>query len=73
MKKTHLPKSSVIFNSVNIAKNVFFLSAPKSKALLLPTLPLSVGSTSITPVSQCINPGVVLDSECTVKNDRRFR
>ena len=36
---------------LNIAKTVFFLSAPKSKVALLPTLPLTVGYTSIPPPS----------------------
>ena len=40
---------------LNIGKTVFFLAAPKSKSGSLPTLSLTIGSTSIAPVYQCLN------------------
>ena len=52
---------------LNIAKTVFFLAAPKNKSRSLPSLPLTVGSTSIAPVSQCLNLGVIFDSELTME------
>ena len=51
---------------LNIGKTVVFLVAPKSKSGSLPTLSLTIGSTFIAPVSQCLNLGVIFDSELTM-------
>ena len=48
--------------TLNIGKTAFFLAAKKNKSGSLPTLSLTIGSTSIAPVSQCLNLGVIFDS-----------
>ncbi len=52
---------------LNIGKTVYFLAAPKNRTDQLPSLPLTIGATSIPPVSQCVNLGVTFDSQLSME------